>query len=339
MSQLHVVVLLLSAVIAAAVLTCVDLFSLILGCVLGILLYRCLATQFHKLILSQPVTNATDASAVESLPATSYEFNHAVVNLTVSSSWFNLGYWKETFHFEEACQALARKLANAAALKADDVVLDVGFGCGDQDVFWLKQFHVASIYGVNISERQTTTAQHMVTAGGLDDRIHLRCGNGTELDIFRDRMKLPSVSKVLSLDSAYHYRTRELFFKQAFAALDSPGRLALTDIILTAPPRSFLGKLGLYLGCQLTSVPLDNMCDWTTYKQRLQRAGFHNINVEFVEEDVFPGFADFVDRHYAKFSALLRPYLWLKFLVTSKLLRWVSNHKVLQFIIVSADKL
>lgn len=57
------------------------------------------------------------------------------------SSWMNWGLWTPgTTTFKQACKNLAHKLAQTANLSPGDKVLDVGFGCGDQDIFWSETF-------------------------------------------------------------------------------------------------------------------------------------------------------------------------------------------------------
>ena len=56
-------------------------------------------------------------------------------------SWGNLGYWfrddgSVIEHYSEAAKQLAYQLAMFSQLQSKHNVLDVGFGCGDQLIYW-----------------------------------------------------------------------------------------------------------------------------------------------------------------------------------------------------------
>ncbi|KAJ5176362.1 uncharacterized protein N7482_002239 [Penicillium canariense] len=69
-----------------------------------------------------------------------YGLNHAVLNMKLppESMWMNMGYWKNTGDFPEACQALLDQVLETglATERSPSVrILDVGCGCGDQSAY------------------------------------------------------------------------------------------------------------------------------------------------------------------------------------------------------------
>jgi pimeloyl-ACP methyl ester carboxylesterase len=68
--------------------------------------------------------------------------------LGITRPYVNLGWWEPgvTEH-DDASEALADQLAEAAGLGPGDEVLDVGFGYGEQDVRWLETCRPARIAG------------------------------------------------------------------------------------------------------------------------------------------------------------------------------------------------
>jgi SAM-dependent methyltransferase len=66
-----------------------------------------------------------------------------------------------------------------------------------------------------------------------------------------DAIQLPFAANafdlVLSLDSAYHYDTRNKFIQEAGRCLVSGGRLALGDICLSREVESWYGRLVLWV--------------------------------------------------------------------------------------------
>src|SRR5262249_882866 len=95
--------------------------------------------------------------------------------------WLNLGYWESAREYPDAAKALATLVAEAAALGPRDELLDVGFGFAEQDLFWVKQYGVKRITGVNITPMQVERAKQRVLGLGLQDRIDLKVGSATEL--------------------------------------------------------------------------------------------------------------------------------------------------------------
>jgi hypothetical protein len=67
--------------------------------------------------------------------------------------YINLGYWKDARCVDDACVAMVQLLAETIQLSADDVVLDVGFGFGEQDVYWMERFGPRRNVGINIVHR------------------------------------------------------------------------------------------------------------------------------------------------------------------------------------------
>ena len=128
--------------------------------------------------------------------------------------WLNLGFWKEARTYPEACTALATLLADAAMLGPDDEILDVGFGFGEQDLLWKKKYRVKRISGLNVTPVQVEVARGRIRENGSENGIDLRLGSATAMP-FPDG----SSDKVLALECAFHFKTRDTFFAEAFRVL------------------------------------------------------------------------------------------------------------------------
>ena len=196
--------------------------------------------------------------------------------------WLNLGYWKEARTYPQAAAALARKLAEAAQLGPGDVVLDCGFGFGEQDIQWAKEHDVARIIGLNVTRMHVDVATKRVEARGLADRIDLRVGSATEIPLDD-----ASVDKVVALESAFHFDTRERFFDEALRVLKPGGRLAAADCVpyLGEKPSGIVARLGW----RRWGIPADNMYDSDAYQEKLEAHGFVEPTIESIRHHVFPG--------------------------------------------------
>jgi len=238
--------------------------------------------------------------------------------VTERSLYLNLGYWKDApSTLDDACDAMAVLLAQRARLSADDRVLDVGFGFGDQDLFWMDRYAPRHITGLNVTAFQVQAAQQRVAERGLADRIDLRHGSATDIPL-----EDGSIDKVLALECAFHFKTRDRFFAEACRVMRPGGRLALTDIVPL--PRD--GKLGLkgklteYVGRAFWQICAENMYDRVEYAERLARAGFENIDVVSLHDEVMEPFARFTLRRMSEpdVIARLNPSLRAMFVETAK---------------------
>ena len=92
---------------------------------------------------------------------------------------------------------LCRQLAEAADLQPSDQLLDVGCGCAEQDILWVKEFDVSSIVGLEITPLRVKLANSGIDNAGLSDRIEVRHGSTTECPFDNGAMRL-----ALSLEAA-----------------------------------------------------------------------------------------------------------------------------------------
>jgi microcystin synthetase protein McyJ len=199
--------------------------------------------------------------------------------------WLNLGYWKEARTYPDACVAMVELLGTRAGLQPGDEVLDVGVGFAEQDFVLLDRFKLSRVTGIDITPVHIEKGRERVAKRGLQDRIDLRLGSATAME-FPDA----TFDTVLALECAFHFDTREQFLREAFRVLKPGGSIAIADMLpvpgkKTSRATAFARKYG--------HVPEANLYDREEYPRRLSAAGFGDVCVESIRQDVFPGMAKY----------------------------------------------
>jgi len=203
--------------------------------------------------------------------------------LGLKSLYVNYGYWMSgCTDQDKACEALADKLADAAGITDGDHILDVGFGYGEQDFRWLRTRNPEQIVGVNVTPSQVEIARQRAVELNLADRLDLRVGSATALPFEAD-----SFDRVVALESACHFDTRQSFFEEAFRVLRPSGVIATADLVPRVLAMSHKG-----LSARMESFGRGRVipnCNWyprTRYVECLTEAGFVDVDVEDVSDKV-----------------------------------------------------
>jgi cyclopropane fatty-acyl-phospholipid synthase-like methyltransferase len=255
--------------------------------------------------------------------------------------WGNLGYWKSNNDYSLACSALADELAMAVQLDDMSNVFDAGFGCGDQLLLWLKKYQVNSIQGINYSESQTRLAKNRLADSGFIQTVNnISYGSVTEMDEFAPSHLSDETNAVLALDCAYHFPSRIQFFASSYKKLNKSGRIGLTDILLSDSEVSLFKRIVLRSMLFLSRIPQANIVTISTYKKELSEAGFKNIVIRDISDQVFTPFSHWLTEFKKSEGRLMSTskLTWLKYDVTAKFLKWADLNNILRYAIITADK-
>lgn len=158
-----------------------------------------------------------------------YESIGADFFLSPASGWLNLGLWEGSGTEEEAPTAVRRLVEEVAApLPREGVVLDVGNGLGVQDPVIAEVARPRTLIALNVTEWQLRAGRGSLSKAGA-------------LAVAADAVRFPlaagSVDGVISVEAAFHFRSRRAFFDEVKRVLKPGGVLTMSDVSTERLPR------------------------------------------------------------------------------------------------------
>jgi SAM-dependent methyltransferase len=150
--------------------------------------------------------------------------------LALAPGWLNLGLWEgagSEGEAEDACRRLVRTVASA--LPVGGVVADVGNGLGTQDRLIAEMIRPRRLVAVNITEWQLTAGRDRLREAAATPVV----GDAAQLPIADQ-----TLDGVISVEAAFHFRSRKAFFEECYRVLRPGGVLSTSDIAVQRWPIS-----------------------------------------------------------------------------------------------------
>lgn len=237
-------------------------------------------------------------------------FQTSLEALDKQRKYLNYGYTvtgRESY--EERQERLCLEVFRAAELSKESVVVDVGFGSGEQDFLLARTFEFASVTGFNIAPLQVRYASERATREGLADKLDFRLGEAEVLP----GLSAATVDRVLAIECAFYF-DRPRFYQRAAEVLKPGGMLVLADIAFADRARFLAHREDLRrVGTRST-----NQAEWEKYFRTRSLIPIHKQTRPGAQMTVFQILKTVPRAHRARMSWGERTE-WLKMAFYSQL--------------------
>ena len=193
------------------------------------------------------------------------------------SSSLQIGYSQEELKAVPAGADLGLGCGNPqaiAALQPGETVLDLGSGGGFDCFLAVRQVGPGGrVIGVDMTAEMVAKARKNAGEAGYAN-VEFRLGEIEHLPVADASVNVIISNCVINLSP-----DKGQVFREAFRVLRPGGRLAISDVVATAPmPDEIRKDLALYAGCLAGAAAIDHL------EAMLREAGFHQIRIQIKEE-------------------------------------------------------
>jgi len=201
----------------------------------------------------------------------------------------NYGLWKENGEsLIKANKRLCDFIYREGMLNKTDKlrILDVGCGYGKQDLRWLKNLSEdSSIVAVDISKKQVQYANKKRMNHNIPtNKLNFVKGDAHKL---MKHFSKDEFNRIISLESAFHYENRPLFFKNVSNLLSTDGIFVISDIVLDKSEKGFFKKLFINVASDFLQIPQQNLISANEWKQQITSSGLDVIKFEDITDRTF----------------------------------------------------
>lgn len=244
-------------------------------------------------------------------------------------AWTNLGFWKNTQNYREACRQLADHLAQAVNLNSKDHLLDLGCGQGASLLHWLQHYRPKSVSAVDLQVDCVHKIQKLIP-----EISQIYAGSFLNLKQFEFKK---CFDVVLCIDAAYHSHLNS-FLDSITPVLNSNARLGFHYLmradscqnmtVLQEQKHRYLLKVADVVW---DAVPTERML-----RNTLEQKGFVGIQIEDVSEQVLLGFSQYIQNQQERNQS--RGLANFKIQMTAKLCRQLYQNGYVRYIQITAIK-
>ncbi|WP_035358267.1 SAM-dependent methyltransferase [Acinetobacter calcoaceticus] len=244
-------------------------------------------------------------------------------------AWTNLGFWKNTQNYREACCQLADHLAQAVYLNSKDHLLDLGCGQGASLLHWLQYYQPKSLSAVDLQAKCVNKIQKIIPE---INQIY----SGSFLNLKQFEFK-QSFDVVLCIDAAYHSHLNS-FLNSVTPVLNSNARLGFHYLMKadSCQNMTVLQEQKYRYLLKAADVVWDNVPNEKTLRNALEQQGFVDIQIEDLSEQVLLGFSQYIQNQQEQNQS--RGLANFKIQMTAKLCQQLYQAGYVRYIQITAIK-
>lgn len=244
-------------------------------------------------------------------------------------AWTNLGFWKNTQNYREACCQLADHLARAVNLNSKDHLLDLGCGQGASLMHWLQHYQPKSLSAVELQSKCVNKIQKLIP-----EINQIYSGSFLNLKQFEFKQRF---DVVLCIDAAYHSNLNS-FLDSVTPVLNSKGRLGFHYLMKadSCQNMTVLQEQKYRYLLKAADVVWDNVPKEKMLRNALEQQGFVDIQIEDLSEPVLLGFSQYIQNQQEQNQS--RGLANFKIQMTAKLCQQLYQVGYVRYIQITAIK-
>ncbi|MDE1843912.1 MAG: methyltransferase domain-containing protein [Thaumarchaeota archaeon] len=209
-----------------------------------------------------------------------YNYLSGLMQVSTGGNFLNFGYWDDsTKNPVDAQTNLCNIVKDMAGFKESRHVLDVGSGFSEPALLWKKSDPDVTITCLNINQNQLKSASKNANTFG----INLLNSTAVKIPISDE-----SCDRVISLESAQHFRPIKDFISEAKRILRKNGSLILAIPVLSRPSKMSIFKIGI-----LKFTWSSEHYDIETIKKTIQDTGLKTTEIKLIGSNVYLPLAEY----------------------------------------------
>ena len=252
--------------------------------------------------------------------------------------FLSFGYWDEnTQDYFQAAEDLLEQVVGQEPPLHRGTILNIACGYGAETFRIYEKLRPEKIVAIDITDEHVQFARKMAAERQMSERILFE-----KMDACRLEFKPGSFAYAIAIEGPAHFKSRELFLKKVYEALEPDGVLLLSDIMVNNEKvkKSWLNRWLSHLCSKHWLMPKANWTGLSELEQMLDRMGFERKIVRSVGDRVYPGFARFNMKWSSIVNAMrvrgVRLGIGLTFI--SWLLGFLYHRGIIDYTIIRATK-